>query len=77
MTSYYLDTLGAVLVLSGSHRFFGTATTRNRCSCGSVVEHCVSSAKDVGSIPGNTHTDEKKICTALNALQVALDKSIC
>ncbi len=23
----------------------------NTCSCGSVVEHCVSSAKVVGSIP--------------------------
>ncbi len=32
------------------------------CLCvyshGSVVEHCVSSAKVVGSIPRNTHTDK-------------------
>ncbi len=26
-------------------------TYKKKCSCGSVVEHCVSSAKVVGSIP--------------------------
>ncbi len=37
------------------------------CSCGSVVEHCLSSAKVVGSIPReHTHTDKKMY--SLNAL---------
>ncbi len=29
----------------------GKYWTEQTCSCGSVVEHCVSSAKVVGSIP--------------------------
>ncbi len=33
-----------------------------KCSCGSVVEHCVSSAKVVGSIPReHTYTDNTNV----------------
>ncbi len=34
-----------------------------KCSCGSVVEHCISSAKVVGSIP-REHTYWQKKCIA-------------
>ncbi len=37
----------------------------NKCSCGSVVELCVSSAEVVGSIPRNTHTDKMYNLNAL------------
>ncbi len=38
----------------------------SKCSCGSVVEHCISNAKVVGSIPREQHTDNKYM--GLNAL---------
>ncbi len=40
------------------------------------LEHCVSSAKVVGSIPREHMYWQKKMYN-LNALQVALDKSVC
>ncbi len=45
------------------------------CSCGSVVEHCISSAKGCGFNSQGTHILIKT--HSLNALEFALDKSIC
>ncbi len=48
---------------------------KKKCSCGSVVEHCVSSAKVVGLIPREQSYWQKMY--SLNVLQVALDKRVC
>ncbi len=40
-----------------------TTIVKIMCPCGSVVEHCISSAKVVGSIPREhtSHTDSKNL----------------